>query len=128
MTITAVTAGVDMVDCGRIARMLEEDVTFLELVFTEAERADCGRDADRLAARWAAKEATMKALGRGIGVVAPLEIEVRHGDRGAPVLVITGSAQTRAEELGVTQWSVSLSHEGGLAVAFVIAMQGGPGV
>ncbi|WP_431891387.1 holo-ACP synthase [Cellulosimicrobium funkei] len=124
MTITGISVGVDMVDCARVARMLEEDATFLELAFTEGERADCGRDAERLAVRWAAKEATMKALGRGIGVIAPLDIEVRHDDHGAPLLALTGSAQARAEELGMTQWSVSLSHEEGSAVAFVIMMKG----
>lgn len=124
MTISGMSVGVDMVDCTRFARMLEEDDTFLELAFTEGERADCGRDAQRFAVRWAAKEATMKALGRGIGVIAPLDVEVRHDDHGAPLLALTGSAQARAEELAVTQWSVSLSHEGGAALAFVIMMKG----
>lgn len=48
MTMTGISAGVDMVNCARIARMLEVDTTFLELAFTEGERADCGRDAARL--------------------------------------------------------------------------------
>lgn len=128
MTFIAIMAGVDMVDCARIARLLEEDATFLELAFTDAERAECGRDTERLAVRWAAKEATMKALGRGIGAIAPLDVEVRHDDYGTPVLALAGSAQTRARELGVTQWSVSLSHEGGFAVAFVVMMKGECGV
>lgn len=127
MTIAAIAAGVDLVDCARIARMLEEDATFLQLAFTRTERVDCGESVPGLAARWAAKEATMKALGRGIGVIAPLDIELRHDGDGAPVLALAGAAQARAKELRVTQWSVSVSHEGGFAVAFVIMMRGESG-
>lgn len=124
MTITEIRTGVDLVDCTRIARMLEEDSTFLNLAFTEAEQVECGGDAKRLGVKWAAKEATMKALGRGIGQVAPRDVEVGHDDHGAPTIALTGSAHARASELALTQWSVSLSHEGGFAVAFVIMMKG----
>jgi holo-[acyl-carrier protein] synthase len=124
MTTTGLATGIDLVNSSRIARMLEEDSTFLSLAFTEDELADCGEDVHRLAARWAAKEATMKALGRGIGSIALLDIEVSHDGYGAPVLGLAGSAKARAEELGVTQWTVAVSHEGDLAVAIVIMMKG----
>lgn len=128
MTSFGISSGVDLVDCGRIASMIEEDKTFLQLAFTLSEQDDCRNDADRLAVRWAAKEAAMKALGRGIGSIAPLDIEVGHDHDGAPYLTLAGSAKARAEELGVTQWSVCLSHEAGFAVAFVIMMKGESGV
>ena len=120
--------GVDLVDCARIARMLKEDATFLDLAFTPAEQEDAAADPARLGARWAAKEAAMKALGRGIGSIALLDVEVHRDSFGAPSLELTGAALNRAQELGITDWSVALSHEGEFAVAFVIMMKGAPGV
>jgi len=128
MSAGVMTTGVDLVDCARIARMLDEDATFLDLAFTPAEQDDAAADPARLGARWAAKEAAMKALGRGIGSIALLDIEVRRDGDGAPSLELTGAAKDRAEELGITDWSVALSHEGGFAVAFVIMMKGEVGV
>lgn len=116
-----VRVGVDLVDTTRLRRMIEADPAFLTTAWTSAELAYCEGNADRLAARWAAKEATMKALGVGIGSVAPLEIEVVHDPRGAPELQLSGAAARRAGELAVRGWSLALSHEGGLAVAFVVA-------
>lgn len=124
MSIAAIATGVDLVDCARIARMLEEDDTFLDIAFTALEQEDAAADPARLGARWAAKEATMKALGRGIGSIALLDIEVQRDAHGAPNLVLTGAAQKRAEELGITDWSVALSHESGFAMAFVLMMKG----
>ncbi|NSX35174.1 holo-ACP synthase [Pseudarthrobacter oxydans] len=125
MITSPITTGVDLVDCGRIARMLEEDRTFLDLAFTEAEQEDCQADPARLGARWAAKEAAMKALGQGIGAIAPLDIGVRRDENGVPMMELSGSAKARADELGITDWSVALSHEGGFAVAFVVMLKGG---
>ena len=128
MSGTTFRAGVDLVDCGSIRRMLEEDAAFLDIAFTEREQADCSADPARLGARWAAKEAVMKVLRKGIGTVSPRDIEIRPDPDGAPTLSLTGSAQRWGNELGATGWSVSLSHESGFAVAFVIATIGGSGV
>lgn len=128
MMTSPITTGVDLVDCGRIARMLEEDRTFLDLAFTEAEQEECQADPARLGARWAAKEAAMKALGQGIGRIAPLDIGVCRDENGVPMMELSGSAKARANELGITDWSVALSHEGGFAVAFVVMLKGGDGV
>lgn len=128
MTTSLPIIGVDLVDCGRIARMLEEDTSFLDLAFTAGEQEDVGQDPARLGARWAVKEATMKALGRGVGKIAPRDIEVHKSLHGAPILELSGSAKARAHELGITDWSVSLSHESGFAVAFVIMMKAEPHV
>lgn len=128
MTMPRMTIGVDLVDCARIGRMLDEDTAFLDLAFTPTEQENCNADPLRLGARWAAKEAAMKALGRGIGAIALLDIEVRTRSDGAPSLELSGSAMERAQELGITDWSVALSHEGGFAVAFVIMMKEGRNV
>ncbi|MCM3487149.1 holo-ACP synthase [Kocuria rosea] len=122
------TIGVDLVDCARIGRMINEDVSFLDLAFTPTEQENCNADPVRLGTRWAAKEAAMKALGRGIGAIALLDIEVQMDSEGAPSLQLSGSAMNRAQELGITDWSVALSHEGDLAVAFVIMMKEGRNV
>lgn len=128
MTTSSLTIGLDLVDCARVGQMLEEDVSALSLAFTPREVSECQADPVRLATRWAAKEATMKALGAGIGKIAPQHIEVRTDERGAPTLHLSESARTRAEDLGVTDWTLALSHDGGLAVAFVMMMRGEHGV
>ena len=125
MTRLGVRAGVDLVDAGRMQRMLEEDASFLDISFTPEERTDCAGDASRLASRWAAKEATMKALGRGIGVISPLDVEIVADSLGAPALIIRRSALERSEELGVSGWTVTLGHESDMAIAVVIAIIGG---
>lgn len=125
MSVIATAIGVDMVDCARLDRLVQADSTFLALSFTPEELAACRGDSSRLASRWAAKEATMKALGRGIGAVALKDIEVRSDDYGAPTLLLSGAARDRADELGCTQWSVSLSHECGMALAFVVIVREG---
>jgi holo-[acyl-carrier protein] synthase len=77
--------------------------------------------AERLAGRWAAKEACAKALGTGFadGIV-PSQIAILPGPGGAPALVLSGAALERAQALGATLFHVSLSHADGTAVAVVI--------
>lgn len=74
-----------------------------------------------LAARFAAKEAVAKALGTGIGPVSWREIEIRRGSARQPVLLLHGAAAQLAAELGLTEWSISLSHSQETAVAVAIA-------
>lgn len=111
-------AGVDVVGVERLGRAIVRTPALLERVFTAAERAAATRDGvavdhpvavARLAARFAAKEATMKALGQRL---AWRDVEVATGADGAPRLLIRGEP---------TAASVSLSHDAGVAVAFVIA-------
>ena len=116
--------GVDMIAVARMAAAVErKGERFLRRVFTEAERRQCGGPQSSLAARWAAKEATAKALGSGIGDVAWREIEVLSDARGAPVLHLHGAAGRLAEARGLTAWAVSLTHDDGVAMAFVVAMR-----
>lgn len=114
--------GVDLVEISRIKKSLEKSDRFLKRVYTEREIADCRGKMSSLAARWAVKEAVSKAFGTGIGDVGFQEIEVRKDERDAPHLFLSGNAAKLAEELGLTEWSISLSHTEEYAVAFVVAM------
>ena len=93
--------------------------------FTEGERAYCERRRDpteRYAARFAAKEAVMKALGAGIGDFEFRDVEVVRAESGEPALALRGKAASWAEQRGVVGWHVSLSHTHTTAVAVVIAV------
>ncbi|MEA5358290.1 holo-ACP synthase [Amycolatopsis sp., V23-08] len=115
-------SGVDLVDVLRVADLVTAGgAGFVDNVWTTAEQDYCGQRAEQLAGRWAAKEAAMKALGVGFPDVSFLDIEV-FGETGkAPLLRLRGAAAATAGTLGLTTWSVSISHERDLAVAFVIA-------
>jgi len=118
--------GVDLVEVARVAAVLaRHPERFLTRHFSAAERAECGRDARRLAARWAGKEAVAKALGTGIGPIGWHDIEIRCDAAGAPRLALAGRASAVAESAGLVAWSISLSHTGEHAVA-VAAGLGAP--
>ncbi|WP_106817921.1 holo-ACP synthase [Janibacter massiliensis] len=117
----ATEVGVDMVSISQMASMLEASgQTYRDLCWSPAEQAYCGDSAARYATRWAAKEAAMKALGHGIGEVDPLDIEVLAHEGQRPLLRLSGTAGAFAQQAGVSL-SLSISHEGDLATAFVIA-------
>ncbi|HEX9891190.1 MAG TPA: holo-ACP synthase [Actinomycetota bacterium] len=116
--------GVDLVDIDRVRRMLDRHPRFRERVFTPAEVAYCeskASPAERYAARWAAREATIKALG-GIRGLRYHDISVGRHRSGAPVILLEGQAKLRAEERGVRQVLVSFSHERAMAAAFCVAV------
>ena len=126
--------GIDAVDIDRFRRVLGRRPALAERVFTEAERADAadrGDPAQHLAARFAAKEAVMKALGTGIGGFAFHDVEVVRGTgpgpSGAPSLRLSDRAAALAAQRGVLQWHVSLTHTDQLAMAVVLAESGAPG-
>ena len=115
--------GVDLIEIARI----EEVVTrhgkhYLERIFTSAELEYCGKRAESLAGRFAAKEAVVKALGTGIGDITWTEIEILGDEQNAPKLTLSGMAENKAKELGLTKWSVSISHSQSHSVAFVVAI------
>ncbi len=96
-----------------------------ERLFSESERVDAGRRRDptpSLAARFAAKEAVMKALGVGLGRFALRDIEVMRSPSGAPSLRLHGAAAAEAAEQGVAGWRLSLSHTPRLAQAVAVAL------
>lgn len=112
-----VGVGIDVVDIARFERTIRATPRLLTRLFTPAERE---LPVASLAARFAAKEAVAKALGAPGGLVWT-DVDVRVGPRGRPVLDVTGSVAAVARDVGVHAWHVSLSHDGGLAGAVVVA-------
>lgn len=118
--------GTDIIEIARIKRSINDfGQRFLNRCYTERERAWYGDRPNELAARFAAKEATSKALGTGIVGIRWQEMEVLPNRRGKPVLILHGRAAERARTLGLTDFSVSLTHSRTDAMAFVVAT--GPG-
>ena len=126
-----VGVGVDAVDVARFRRVLHRRPRLAARCFTESERSDATGSADMvqsLAARFAAKEAVMKALGTGIGGFALTDVEVcRTGGRGAtrhaPSLRLHGTAAALAGAQGAGTFHLSLTHTDAVAIAFVVAEQ-----
>jgi holo-[acyl-carrier protein] synthase len=115
--------GVDLIEIARIEEVIaRHGKHYLERIFTPAELEYCGKRAESLAGRFAAKEAVAKALGSGIGDVSWKEIEILGDEQHAPTLALHGAAQSKAQELGLTNWSVSISHSQSHSVAFVVAV------
>ena len=108
-----------------MSETLARSARFTERVFTERERDYCTRRgavaAQHFAARWAAKEAFLKALGTGWrDGIAWHDVEVAHRDSGAPYLIVTGKARELFDKLGATAIHVSLSHTTEHAIAQVM--------
>lgn len=117
--------GIDVIEVDRIRRATARwGDGFLSRVFTAGERRHAvaaQTSAERLAGRFAAKEAVMKALGLGWGRMAWREIEIESDPLGRPVVRLTGRAAQVAADLGVQAWFVSISHTRDLAVAHAVA-------
>ncbi len=119
-----VSVGVDDIEIARIERTLADfGERFLRKVFTERERERYGSRISELAARFAAKEATIKALGSREPALH--EIEVVRGAGGAPRIRLRGRAAELAREQGVRELAVSLSHAQEHAVAIVVLLRKG---
>ncbi|MDE0822892.1 MAG: holo-ACP synthase [Dehalococcoidia bacterium] len=118
------TTGVDIIEIPRIKQTLDRyGERFLKRVFTSDEISYCRGRAPNLAGRFAAKEATMKALGTGVRGVSWKDIEVIRAESGAPSVKLHGRAKARAERLQVGEISLSISHSREFAVAFVVAQR-----
>jgi holo-[acyl-carrier protein] synthase len=117
-----VHAGIDQVELDDFRRILSTGgEQFLATVYTDGERDHCGGRLERLAARFAAKEAATKALGTGLRGIGPREIEVVSEPNGRPRLRLVGRAHDRAQVLGITSLSLSLTHTESAALALVVA-------
>ena len=122
------TTGVDIIEISRVSRVLDlYGERFLNRIYTPDEIAYCRGRPPNLAARFAAKEATMKALGTGIRGVGWKDIEVIRHDSGAPAIKLHQRGEIRAQRLAVQEISVSLSHSREYAVAFVVVLSEDPG-
>ncbi len=110
---------------ARFATVLARRPKLAERLFTLGERAYAGtlaNPAPSLAARFAAKEAAMKALGVGLGAFAFGDVEVQREPSGLPHLVLSGDAARLASERQVRSWMVSLTHTSSTAAAVVVAL------
>jgi holo-[acyl-carrier protein] synthase len=115
--------GVDVVDIERFSSLMERQPTFLTRILTHTEihhRDGSQRSAASLAARFAAKEAVAKSLGGPAGL-SWHDVVVITDESGKPTLEITGSVEAFANALHVTRWHISLTHDGGHSIAYVIA-------
>jgi holo-[acyl-carrier protein] synthase len=121
-----IRVGLDLVSADSIREALRaHGDRYLSRVYTPREVSDCvtgtSIDAERLAARFAAKEATFKALQVGDAAVSWLDVEVRRDPTGAVDLLLRGNAANLAAEVGMRGLALSLSHESGMAAAVVVA-------
>ena len=114
--------GIDLIDIDRIHGVLGRYPDRFRLrVLTEHEQRYCGRRVERIAGRWAAKEAISKVLGLGVRGVGWREIEILPNHAGAPQVSLHGRAARRADAMGLDAVTVSISHERHMAVAVAVA-------
>jgi holo-[acyl-carrier protein] synthase len=121
-----VGVGTDLVDVERFGRVLDRRPRIAERMFSDDERAYAARHANpvpRLAARFAAKEAAMKALGVGLGAFKLRDVEVARRPSGEPELLLRHAADELARERSVGAWFLSLSHTDLTAIAVVTAVR-----
>lgn len=120
--------GIDLVDCPRIEKMLKRHgQRFMERVFTPLEQNYAERNKNRvekLAGRFAAKEAVLKLLGTGWqGKIAWTDIEVANNAAGQPQVSVSGEVKKIASKLGIKDISVSITHTANFAIASAIAIR-----
>lgn len=123
--MTPISVGIDLVEVDRVRDAIERTPHLEHRAFTPHEIEYC-RSArlpwERFAARWAAKESVVKCLGGGVPGLDLTEIEVRHDDDGAPTVVLSGTAATRAADRGIEAWLLSMTHIASMAQAIAIAL------
>lgn len=118
---SGIAVGVDIIEIDRIEQAaLSWQDSFLRRVYTRAELESSGNKPSSLAARFAAKEAVMKALGTGAKGVGWKDIEVLSNSDGAPFVRLYGRACDKAKEIGMSTFSISMSHSKHYAVAMVV--------
>ncbi|HSP29554.1 MAG TPA: holo-ACP synthase [Ilumatobacteraceae bacterium] len=122
--MSVIGIGIDLVDIERFRRSLERTPSMRTRLFTEIELAYVAPQADpvpSLAARFAAREAVMKALGVGLGAFSFHDVWVERAESGRPSLSLAGRAAELATVAGVAVWHLSLTHSDVMAAAYVIA-------
>ena len=122
-----VAHGIDLVDCPRIEQMIQRHgERFVKRVFTDAEQAYARankNEVEKLAGRFAAKEAILKLIGTGWrGKIAWTDIEVINNAAGQPEVTIVGEVKRIADELGIEHISVSITHTANIAIASAVAL------
>jgi holo-[acyl-carrier protein] synthase len=126
-SVGSIHGGIDRVELEEFRRIVgTAGAPFLASVYTPGEREHCGDLIEKLATRFAAKEATTKVLGTGIRGISLREIEVVTMPSGQPTLRLHDRAQSRAVAMGITSISVSLTHTSAVAEALVVALASEP--
>ncbi|MDR3136360.1 MAG: holo-ACP synthase [Coriobacteriales bacterium] len=123
---SAVGLGVDLIEINRIERAIERTPRLLTRVFSGGERAyarNKSRPATHYALFFAAKEATLKALGTGFAGMNFTDVEVSHDNRGKPIIVLHGNALAEAQRQGIVDVQLSLSHAQHMGVASAVAIK-----
>lgn len=119
--------GTDIVECQRIAKMMEKHQdNFIRKVYTDWEIEYCGKRkaaAQHYAGRWAAKEAILKSMGTGWAKgIQWTDLEIRNKMGGAPEVTISGAAEEICKSLGIQEIKISISHSQNYATAFAVAI------
>ena len=122
-----VAHGIDLVDCPRIEQMMQRHgERFVNRVFTDAEQAYAEANKnqiEKLAGRFAAKEAILKLMGTGWrGKIAWTDIEIINNSVGQPEVTLAGEVKKIADKLGVKHISVSITHTANFAIASAVAL------
>lgn len=115
--------GCDLCNISRIAKAVGRQ-GFIDRVFTKKEQEYCTARGEQrfasFAARFAAKEAVLKALGTGLRDGKLLDVEIMQNDLGKPSVILHGAFLQLAEKLKITNWQLSLTHEKDYAAAFAV--------
>jgi len=119
--------GIDLVDCPRIEEMINRHgERFIDRVFTVAEKAYAEKNknsVEKYAGRFAAKEAILKLMGTGWrGKIAWTDIEIINNKNGQPKVTLYGEVKSIADELGISQVSISITHTANFAIASAVAL------
>jgi len=122
-----VAHGIDLVDCPRIEEMINRHgERFIDRVFTVAEQAYADKNknsVEKYAGRFAAKEAILKLMGTGWrGKIAWTDIEIINNNNGRPQVTLYGEVKSIADELGISQVSISITHTANFAIASAVAL------
>lgn len=116
-------SGIDTIEITRLEEIRPAiRARFIQRVFTEKEVAQARDRNDALSGIFAAKEAVSKVLGTGIGLVHWRDIEIIHLPTGQPIVHLHGNAKWAADNLGLKEWSVSISHDRTKAIAMAVAI------
>ncbi len=122
-----ISHGIDLVEIARIEAMIERHgIDGLSRIFTDTERQYAAsfkkNPAERLAGRYAVKEAVLKLLGKGLrDGLEMIDIETTNDPLGKPLVTLTGKTAELAEQMGISNLDVSITHTAGLAFASVVA-------
>ena len=114
--------GVDSIEISRVVKAMEKE-HFVHRIFTEKERAEMEHAKRRGASDFAGKEAVVKALGTGFAAgIDACDVEILRRESGAPYVTLYGAVKKKAEEMGITDWKISITNTKEVATAFVIAV------